>query len=147
MAKNNKSLAKVFHHDLYGKREVKYDFLDENNMYSIDWRELQPVEPDYTFKQQDLILLKNYNSGFSPIDLFKINVMGFQTHRDNFAIDFEKQIDSCGIFRFWIFRNPLLQECILYLLAPKWNCPNHQKKKKQYAIHMGDIRFYEFVLW
>jgi hypothetical protein len=33
---------------------------------------------------------KNYDKGINPTELFKINVMGFQTHRDDFAIDFEK---------------------------------------------------------
>jgi predicted helicase len=34
-------------------------------------------------------MLKKYNEGINPITLFKVNVMGFQTHRDSFAIDFE----------------------------------------------------------
>ncbi len=35
-------------------------------------------------------MLLQYNNGIHPVDLFKINVMGFQTHRDNFCIDDSK---------------------------------------------------------
>jgi hypothetical protein len=36
----NKKPAQVFHFDLYGKREDKYNFLTENSISSIDWTEL-----------------------------------------------------------------------------------------------------------
>lgn len=91
MAKNNKPLAKVFHHDLYGKREDKYDFLDENNMYSIEWRELQPTEPNYFFVYKDLGLLDEYKKGFQVNELFPVNSVGIVTARDNFTIHSTKE--------------------------------------------------------
>ena len=42
------------------------------------------------FKFQDETLLENYSNGFDLLKLFPVNVGGFTTHRDNFAIDFSK---------------------------------------------------------
>lgn len=46
--KKEKELGKVFHYDLYGKRELKYDFLIENSIKTIEFDELKPEKP-YVF--------------------------------------------------------------------------------------------------
>lgn len=38
-------LGKVFHFDLYGKREMKYDFLSDNSLRSAVFKELNPEKP------------------------------------------------------------------------------------------------------
>jgi predicted helicase len=42
--------------------------------------------------QKSFVNEDEYKNGFSPIDLFNVNVMGFQTHRDFFAVDFDKSV-------------------------------------------------------
>jgi len=78
-------LGKVFHYDLYGKREDKYDFLYNNNIESIPYVELPNVKPNYFFVQKDFEVVKDYQKYFSVSDLMTLNIMGFQTHRDDFA--------------------------------------------------------------
>ena len=68
---------------------MKYDFLLENSVKSIKFNNFIPFKNHFFFKQIDEALLTKYNKGLNPVDLFQINVMGFQTHRDNFSIDFE----------------------------------------------------------
>ncbi|HRG77862.1 MAG TPA: DNA methyltransferase, partial [Leptospiraceae bacterium] len=51
--KKNKELAKVFHYDLFGKRELKYDFLNENSVKKIEWNNLDYAEPNYYFVNKD----------------------------------------------------------------------------------------------
>lgn len=89
--KNGKELAEVFHYDLFGKRAYKYDFLMKNVLPSIKWKKLDPFKPDYSYKFIDKIAFLNFNKGFAPTELFKVNVMGFQTHRDHFAISFDSE--------------------------------------------------------
>ena len=36
--KKKNELGKVFHYDLQGKRNFKYDFLKEKRLKEIDWR-------------------------------------------------------------------------------------------------------------
>jgi predicted helicase len=88
-------LGQVFHYDLFGKRDFKYDFLSENSLKSIEYNCFTPFKNSFLFKSIDESMLKKYNEGINPTTLFKVNVMGFQTHRDSFAVDFEmKNIKS-----------------------------------------------------
>ncbi|MFP5080494.1 type ISP restriction/modification enzyme [Pedobacter sp. JCM 36344] len=84
-------LATVKHFDLFGKRESKYSFLSNNSLKSIPFTEFKPTGNFYLFKKTDETLLRKYNSGINPLYLFRVNVMGFQTHRDDFAIDFDSK--------------------------------------------------------
>lgn len=89
--KKSSELGQIFHYDLYGKREHKYDCLFENSLKSLKFKQFEPFANSYIFKEIDETAHKNYDKGINPTELFKINVIGFQTHRDDFAIDFEKQ--------------------------------------------------------
>ena len=80
-------LGKVFHFDLYGKREMKYDFLVENSLKTIEFIELKNISPSYFFVAKNNNLQKKYDSGFRLNELMEINVLGYQTHRDKFAVD------------------------------------------------------------
>jgi predicted helicase len=88
--KKENELGKVFHYDLFGKREYKYDFLSDNSLKHIAFNSFEPFKNNYLFKKIDDTLLKSYNNGMNPTTLFQINVMGFQTHRDDFCIDDSK---------------------------------------------------------
>jgi len=85
--KNPNELGKVFHYDLFGKREIKYDFLFENSIKTIEYRELQMVAPEYFFVIKNFSVKSIYDTGFAVTDLFKINSLGIQTHRDSLSID------------------------------------------------------------
>jgi len=85
-----KGTARVHYGDLYGLRKFKYNMLVENYVNTTDWKEVKPQRPFYLFKPQDVKLLKEYEGGWKPIDVMPVNVLGFQTHRDGFAIDFDR---------------------------------------------------------
>ncbi|HRO08535.1 MAG TPA: hypothetical protein PK047_06675 [Saprospiraceae bacterium] len=88
----NNKLAQVFHFDLYGKRDDKYDFLNENNLASIEWNELQPNEPNYFLVNKDFDAQNDYDKGFRVNELFTINSAGIVTARDEFTIHFSKEV-------------------------------------------------------
>lgn len=93
--KNNRETGKVFHYDLQGKRESKYDFLRDKSISNIEWNNLELKKPIYIFKPQDSELLEFYNKGISIESLFVINATGVKTERDHFTIQFNsKEIDS-----------------------------------------------------
>ena len=87
--KKTNELGRVFHYDLFGKRDFKYDFLSENSLKTIEFNDFIPFKNDFIFKKIDENRFTEYNKGINPTELFKINVMGFQTHRDDFSIDLE----------------------------------------------------------
>src|SRR5690606_32018883 len=84
-------LGKVFHCDLLGKREMKYDFLSENSMKSTDFQELNPEKPNFFFIPKDTESLGEYESGFLTSDLFLSQSMGITSARDSFVVDFNKK--------------------------------------------------------
>jgi predicted helicase len=97
--KKANELGKVFHFDLFGKREMKYDFLSENTLKHIDWKELNPQIPDLFFVAKDFDLKDLYDKGFSVVDLFPINGVGICSKRDatafqNSKIDLTNVIDD-----------------------------------------------------
>jgi predicted helicase len=98
--KKANELGKVFHYDLFGKREFKYDFLSENSLKNIAFNSFDPFKNNFLFKKIDDTLLKVYNEGLNPTTLFQINVMGFQTHRDDFCIDDNKTTLAKKLFEF-----------------------------------------------
>lgn len=89
--KKNKELGKVFHFDLYGKRETKYDFLSESSLKNIAFQELKPEKPFLFFVPKNQKGSKQYDNGFRVDELFSLNVTGIVTARDGFAIDFDKK--------------------------------------------------------
>jgi predicted helicase len=88
--KKPNELGEVCHYDLFGKRDLKYNFLIENSLKSIDFKTFTPFKNSYLFKDIDEKLYNDYNNGINPTELFRTNVMGFQTHRDDFCIDINK---------------------------------------------------------
>jgi len=80
--------VKVFHAHLWGKREAKYATLKDHDVSTIKWTEVEPESPFYLFIPRDKELAGEYQQGWRLPDIFPVNVLGFQTHRDHFAIAF-----------------------------------------------------------
>lgn len=83
-----KKLADVYYRDLYGKRENKYDFLNEHNLLNSDFQELKPVDPYYFFIPKDFGAKKQYDKGFRVDELFNVNTSGIKTHNDDELVSF-----------------------------------------------------------
>ena len=88
--KKANELGKVFHFDLFGKREMKYDFLSDYSLNKVDFKKLNPNEPNYFFvpKNDDGRIL--YENGFRVDDLFIKNNVGFVTANDGLNISMTK---------------------------------------------------------
>jgi predicted helicase len=84
--KTANELGSVFHFDLYGKREMKYDFLSENSLQNIDFLELKPEKPYLFFVPKSTIGNANYDKGFKVDEIFSNNNVGFVTAIDGFNI-------------------------------------------------------------
>jgi len=89
--KKTNELGKVFHFDLYGKREYKYDFLLENSIKTVPYKEIQNHAPMYFMVQKDLGVEVEYNLNFSIDELFEINSVGIVTAREDVTISFDKK--------------------------------------------------------
>ena len=79
-------LADVFHFDLYGTRDFKYQYLWENSIFSTKYIKLKNVAPMYFMTNKDFAALEKFDEGFSLNELFKLNSVGIVTARDKFTI-------------------------------------------------------------
>lgn len=89
--KKQNELSRLFHYDLFGKREFKYHFLISHDLNTTPFSELNPHEPHYFFVPKTFSDNAQYDKGFKIDSLFKLNSLGIQTHRDGFVIDTSKE--------------------------------------------------------
>ena len=80
--KKKNELGQVFHFDLFGKRDFKYNYLHENSLKSFEWNELKPESPNYYLVKKDFDGSNEYEKGFKVDELFTINTSGVKTHDD-----------------------------------------------------------------
>lgn len=80
--KRPNELGKIYHHELFGKREFKYDFLINNSFKNIEYKELPKIEPNYFFLPKNFDDEKKYLKGFAVAELFSFKSSGVKTHDD-----------------------------------------------------------------
>ncbi len=85
-------LGKVFHFDIFGKREFKYEFLSNNRISNIDFKELKPEKPFLFFIPKSTIGAEEYEKGFKVDELFPLSVTGIVTMGDSFIIEKNRDI-------------------------------------------------------
>ena len=90
--KNSNELGKVFHHDLFGKRELKYDFLIKNSIDTIDYNELPNIAPNYFFVNKNFQAQELYLSGFKLSEFFPLYTVGIVTSKDSVFVADSKEV-------------------------------------------------------
>lgn len=92
--------AKVFHADLWGRREEgqdggqdggKYGWLAANDVETTDWTALSPKPPLHLFVPRDEALNDEYEAGMKITDVFPVHSVGIATARDKLAIQWTKE--------------------------------------------------------
>jgi predicted helicase len=106
----SKRLADVLHGDEWGTRDSKYASLWGRTLKSGPWRKAEAREPLHQFVPRDFTLEQQYLVGFSMADAMPIRVLGFQTHRDKFAIAFDQ---SEMRHRIEALRDPTIDDAVL----------------------------------
>ena len=87
----SKTPAEVYHHDLYGLRENKYDFLRKHSIVNVEWKLLSPQIPSFFFVPKDFGVQDEYEKGFGLDELIKLNSTGIETRRDTITIQLTKE--------------------------------------------------------
>ena len=92
-----KAPARVFHAELWGRREIheveqliggKYHWLWQNTSGTTPWKELSPSTPFYLFRPQDTELIEEYEKGWSMTEAMPVNTVGIVTGQDAATIAF-----------------------------------------------------------
>jgi predicted helicase len=80
----------IYHSDLYGLRQEKYDWLDQNVFNIENYEKIKPLSPWYFFIPRNISHIQKYLKWKKINEIFPINVTGIVTARDNFVIGFDK---------------------------------------------------------
>jgi predicted helicase len=88
--KKKNDFGSVYHYDLQGKRDFKYNFLQDNNLQSIDFKQLALESKYCFFVPKNFKDVEQYNRGFKMDEIYSVVNNGFQTDRDSLFIDIEK---------------------------------------------------------
>ncbi|MCX6236531.1 MAG: N-6 DNA methylase [Bacteroidia bacterium] len=88
--KMNNELGQIFQFDLFGKREFKYDFLNQNSLRNIEWNTLEYNIPNYFFTHKNFISKDDYLKGFKLDELFVIQSLGIEFGSKEYFLDDSK---------------------------------------------------------
>ncbi|WP_337873437.1 type ISP restriction/modification enzyme [Ignavibacterium sp.] len=79
-------MAKVYHAEIFGLREAKYNWLNKNDIKKAKWSKLEPKSEFYLFIPQDIRLQSTYRIYWKITEIFPVNSVGIVTARDNLTI-------------------------------------------------------------
>ena len=130
--KKTNELGQVFHYDLYGKREVKYDFLNANSIKTVDYTKLPNKPPMYFMVQKDFAKEEEYKKNFSVNELFPVNNVGIVTARDKFVVDNNKENLKKKIKDFFILDKEEIQTRYSLKENQSWNINQIKKLEKEF---------------
>lgn len=85
--KDKDELGKVYHKDLYGLRQQKYDFLDGATLEKVGYEEMKPMAPMYFFVPKNFDLQEEYDKGFKVDELFNVSSVSVVTAKDAILVD------------------------------------------------------------
>lgn len=122
--------CKIYHGNLYGDRERKYNWLDHHEFKKKDYLQLKPVSPWYFFIERNTRDIEHYNDWMKVNEIFPVNVTGIVTARDGFTIDINKAALEDRIRQ---FRNLRLDDDFIRAVfdlkdTRGWKLPEARKK-------------------
>jgi predicted helicase len=92
LMRQNPSLSRSLKHvDLFGVREAKYRALASGHPILASFSELAASPPLYLFIPQNENLKTEFEKHPAITQVMPVNVLGFQSHRDHFAIAFTRE--------------------------------------------------------
>ncbi|MDE0323369.1 MAG: N-6 DNA methylase [Candidatus Poribacteria bacterium] len=83
------SPTRIYHTELWGDREDKYNWLDGHDIDTTPWDKLTPESPNYLLVPYNESVSEEYERYWKLTDIFPLNNGGTITKRDKMVIDFE----------------------------------------------------------
>jgi predicted helicase len=80
----------IYHTNLYGLREEKYDWLDKNDFKKENYSLIKPQSPYYFLKKYDINTIKRYLDWKKINEIFLVSSVGIATARDNLTIQWSE---------------------------------------------------------
>lgn len=132
---NQNYTANVKHAHLYGLREMKYYELIDSTFSSRHSNLVLPSSPFYSFVPQENDVKVEYEKCQSITQIMPVNVLGFQTHRDHFAVDMDRREleNRMAEFRGDRLTDAKIKETFCLTDSDGWNVHDARKSIRQIA--------------
>ena len=94
---NNSDMARIHYRDLWGTREEKYDFLTNNDIFSIKWTDIKNIDREsclgkfWFYTPVAFTNIDEYCCGWSVNDIFVVKQNALKTDRDKLVFDFDQK--------------------------------------------------------
>ena len=86
-ATSRKPNAKVKYHERIGRQDEKYLWLNDHDLKSTQWKDLEPTSPRYHFLPLEKSTGQGYEQWLAIGEVFPLNGAGMTTARDKFVMD------------------------------------------------------------
>ena len=147
--KNKVSDRQVHHSEIWGSRESKYDFLNENGLSKIHWNLSQPKKDSYLFIPKQNRYEEEYLQYYSINTICPQSISGVQTKNDNLFVSFSQKELGNKLKGFFIAVNNSDKQIITQYLGSLENTEIEKYKNVQldtqlirpYMVFPFDIRF------
>lgn len=128
--KKKTSQPGIYHSDLWGLRERKYQWLTDNSFKTTPWEKLTPKTPFYLFIPRNTKSEKVYNKFTALPTIFPIHSIGIQTHRDDLVIDTDKEAlkDRIRTLRNSSISDSIIRKNMKIEDTGSWNLEQARKK-------------------
>lgn len=83
---SKKGEVEIYKADLWGLREKKYNFLENNDISTINWRMINSFSPWYMFYHLNMTRWNEYQSWWKIPDIFSQYSVGIMTGQDSLTI-------------------------------------------------------------
>lgn len=81
----------VWHTDVWGRRQQKYEWSATHNVRTVDWEKVEPTAPLFLFQARDNRAAAAYEKNWSVRDIFSLSGIGIVTARDSLAVHFNEE--------------------------------------------------------
>jgi len=82
--------CRAYHAEIFGDRDIKYDWLSSHDFFEVALTELQPKTSSYFFVPRATSKINHYQKWTQITDIFKVFGVGLTTARDGFVFDFRE---------------------------------------------------------
>lgn len=126
--KKKSELAQVFNFDLFGKRNYKYEFLKDNELKTLNWKELKCDSPNYYFVEKDFQGQEKYEKGFKVDELFGLYTSGIKTHKDKELISQSKFPENNQEYYYRPFDKQFIEYDLNKVVRHRYSAMKHMLK-------------------
>lgn len=86
-----KTLGALHHFEIFGERDMKYAWLEKNDVRTTTWETLNAPKPAFFFIKRDESCAKEFSDGLALNNLFPLLSSGIETKKDSLTIHFTEE--------------------------------------------------------